>query len=76
MHKFFLTMTNIPGFLLKTYEIFNTPEYSNLCGWGSNGETIVIKKIEEFSKQILPKYFKHSNFQSFVRQLNMVLTND
>jgi heat shock transcription factor len=65
-------MTTIPGFLTKTYEIFNTPEYIDCCGWGNDGSTIVIKKIEQFSKSVLPKYFKHSNFQSFVRQLNMV----
>jgi len=64
-------MTSIPGFLTKTYEIFNTPEYIDCCGWGNDGSTIVIKKIEQFSKNVLPKYFKHSNFQSFVRQLNM-----
>jgi hypothetical protein len=62
---------SVPGFLTKTYEIFNTPEYQDICSWGPNGDTINIKKIEQFSKQILPKYFKHSNFQSFVRQLNM-----
>ena len=63
--------SSLPSFLTKTYEIFNTKEYNDCCGWGSTGETIVIKKIEQFSKTVLPKYFKHSNFQSFVRQLNM-----
>ena len=38
-------MTTIPGFLTKTYEIFNTPEYTDCCGWGNNGSTIVIKKV-------------------------------
>lgn len=63
--------TSIPGFLTKTYEIFTSPEYRYCCDWGQDGKTIVVNKIEEFSKQVLPKYFKHSNFQSFVRQLNM-----
>eukprot|EP00428_Durinskia_dybowskii_P081129 CAMPEP_0170433518 /NCGR_PEP_ID=MMETSP0117_2-20130122/42547_1 /TAXON_ID=400756 /ORGANISM="Durinskia baltica, Strain CSIRO CS-38" /LENGTH=716 /DNA_ID=CAMNT_0010693285 /DNA_START=37 /DNA_END=2187 /DNA_ORIENTATION=- len=64
-------MTTVPGFLTRTFEIFSSPEYSDCCGWGPNGDTIVIKKIEQFAKEIVPKYFKHSNFQSFVRQLNM-----
>ena len=63
--------SSIPGFLTKTYEIFTLPEYRYCCDWGADGNSIVVTKIEEFSKQVLPKYFKHSNFQSFVRQLNM-----
>lgn len=38
-------MTNVPGFLTKTFEIFSSPEYSDCCGWGSNGETIIIRKV-------------------------------
>lgn len=29
-----------------------------------------ISQNEKFTKSILPKHFKHSNFASFVRQLN------
>ena len=39
--------------------------------WGPTGDTIIVSKIPPFSSQILPKYFKTSNFHSFVRQLNM-----
>jgi hypothetical protein len=37
--------TSVPGFLTKTFEIFSTPEYGDICGWGPNGDTIIIKKV-------------------------------
>ena len=64
-------LQGVPGFLTKTYDIFSELEHQEFCGWGVNGDTIVVRKSDLFAKHILPKYFKHSNFQSFVRQLNM-----
>lgn len=64
-------INNVSGFLSKTFDIISDPQNEDICGWGPHGDTIIIKKIDEFAKYILPKYFKHSNFQSFVRQLNM-----
>jgi heat shock transcription factor 1 len=39
--------------------------------WNEDGTAFIVKKVNEFSEHVLPKYFKHSNFASFVRQLNM-----
>lgn len=62
---------NIPGFLLKTFEIFSNDSHKNYCSWGSLNDTIIIHDAVGFASHVLPHYFKHSNFQSFVRQLNM-----
>jgi len=61
----------VPAFLLKTYEILENPVYNDIISWNREGNAFIVKKINEFSEKILPKYFKHNNFASFVRQLNM-----
>ena len=58
-------------FLLKLNEILNNNSYANFINWSENGKFIIIKDLNELSKKVLPKYFKHHNYSSFVRQLNM-----
>lgn len=40
------------------------------CSWQS-GTSFLVSDQSCFAKEVLPKYFKHSNMASFVRQLNM-----
>ena len=42
-----------------------------MIAWGDDGSTFIIKNQGEFTKTMLPYYYKHSNMASFVRQLNM-----
>lgn len=59
----------VPGFISKAFEIFSDPAWSEYCSW--EGDTIVIHKINDFANDVLPLYYKHKNYSSFVRQLNM-----
>lgn len=60
-----------PIFLQKTYLMVDTCTPSIAC-WSEDTSTssFVVKHPEQFASSIIPQYFKHSNFASFVRQLN------
>ncbi|PSS30753.1 Heat shock factor protein [Actinidia chinensis var. chinensis] len=57
-------------FLMKTYKLVDDQSTDEVIGWNEGGTTFVVWKTDNFSKDLLPKYFKHNNFSSFVRQLN------
>ncbi|KAF5743062.1 hypothetical protein HS088_TW09G01124 [Tripterygium wilfordii] len=59
-----------PPFLKKTFEMVEDPETDSVVSWSKNLDSFVVWDSHEFSKNLLPKYFKHSNFSSFIRQLN------
>lgn len=57
-------------FLTKTYQLVDDPSVDDLISWNDDGSTFIVWRPAEFARDLLPKYFKHNNFSSFVRQLN------
>lgn len=66
-----LIKSQITPFLAKTYDILMSNEYSDLIYWTEDGHGFIVNNIPRFENTVLPKYFKHNKFTSFIRQLNM-----
>ncbi|CAD8123074.1 unnamed protein product [Paramecium sonneborni] len=60
-----------PSFLIKTYDILENPDYNDIISWNEEGTAFVVKNVNELAEKVLPNHFKHNNYASFVRQLNM-----
>ncbi|XP_064204419.1 heat shock factor protein 1 isoform X1 [Anguilla rostrata] len=63
--------SNVPAFLTKLWTLVEDPETDPLICWSPSGNSFHVFDQGRFSKEVLPKYFKHNNMASFVRQLNM-----
>ncbi|XP_068941884.1 heat shock factor protein 4 [Petaurus breviceps papuanus] len=73
----------VPAFLTKLWTLVGDPETNHLICWSpclyvclfwgvlQNGTSFHVRDQGRFAKEVLPKYFKHNNMASFVRQLNM-----
>nr|AWW87393.1 HSF2 protein [Tectona grandis] len=57
-------------FLTKTYQLVDDHATDDIISWNVDGSTFIVWSPAEFARDLLPKYFKHNNFSSFVRQLN------
>ncbi|KAJ7778674.1 HSF-type DNA-binding-domain-containing protein [Mycena maculata] len=64
------SMSSTSDFVKKLYKMLEDQTFQNVVSWGPQGDCFVVKDMNEFTKSILPRMFKHSNFASFVRQLN------
>ena len=57
-------------FLIQLYQILEDKNNENIIHWGDDGKYFIITNIYDFTEKILPKYYNHNNYASFVRQLN------
>lgn len=44
---------------------------TDLIRWSDDGNSFIVLDEDEFARTLIPELFKHNNYASFVRQLNM-----
>ncbi|KAG6411652.1 hypothetical protein SASPL_129736 [Salvia splendens] len=57
-------------FLRKTFEMVDDPHTDSIISWSPAKNSFIVWDPHRFSTDLLPRHFKHSNFSSFIRQLN------
>ncbi|XP_027011262.2 heat shock factor protein 2 isoform X2 [Tachysurus fulvidraco] len=63
--------SNVPAFLTKLWTLVEDSDTNGFICWSQEGNSFLVLDEQRFAKEILPKFFKHNNMASFVRQLNM-----
>ena len=71
LDQFRTSVAPVSHFISNLYAIVHCSEHSDCVTWNEEGTQVHITNIESFSTKVLPKYFRHKNFRSFLRQLNM-----
>ncbi|KAE8709085.1 Heat stress transcription factor A-4a [Hibiscus syriacus] len=62
--------SSLPPFLTKTYEMVDDRSTDSIVSWSASNRSFVVWNPLEFARDLLPRFFKHNNFSSFIRQLN------
>ncbi|KAK4667253.1 Heat shock transcription factor [Podospora pseudopauciseta] len=61
----------IPPFVQKLSSFLDESRNTDLIRWSDKGDSFIVLDEDEFAKTLIPELFKHNNYASFVRQLNM-----
>ncbi|SLM39637.1 Winged helix-turn-helix DNA-binding domain [Lasallia pustulata] len=61
----------IPPFVQKLSSFLDEPKNKDMIRWSDAGDSFIVLDEDEFAKTLIPELYKHNNYASFVRQLNM-----
>lgn len=60
----------VPNFPAKMHAILSRADFSDIVCWMPHGRAWKILKPREFELRVIPLYFEHAKFSSFIRQAN------
>eukprot|EP00816_Leptocylindrus_hargravesii_P006188 CAMPEP_0196820410 /NCGR_PEP_ID=MMETSP1362-20130617/75167_1 /TAXON_ID=163516 /ORGANISM="Leptocylindrus danicus, Strain CCMP1856" /LENGTH=339 /DNA_ID=CAMNT_0042199285 /DNA_START=89 /DNA_END=1108 /DNA_ORIENTATION=+ len=62
----------VPSFLKNTFEMITQVTESNpeIARWEEGGKTFIVYDRDRLAKEVIPNYFKHNQYSSFMRSLN------
>ena len=58
------------NFPTKLYKILSKPDFEDVISWLPHGRSWRVLDQKRFETEVLPLYFRHRNFLSFMRQVN------
>ena len=62
-----LEIKNLTSFLVNLYTLVSDSASDHIVRWNLKNNTFMIMDPETFTDVILPQYFRHANFSSFIR---------
>ena len=60
----------VPNFPAKMHSMLSRPDLADIVAWMPHGRSWRVLKPREFEKTVIPTYFEHAKFSSFIRQAN------
>ncbi len=54
-----------------SFSFLDESRNTDLIRWSDKGDSFIVLDEDEFARTLIPELFKHNNYASFVRQLNM-----
>ncbi|BGP56512.1 Flocculation suppression protein [Rhodotorula sphaerocarpa] len=58
------------SFVHKVWAMLEDPSLRDYIAWSEDGRSFLVYDPADFARDVLPRFFKHSNFSSFLRQCN------